>query len=64
MLDLGSGGGINVLLAAAKVGQEGCAIGLDVSAVRAFAFLFAVAYINTFVGNDLPCQKQCSKAVP
>jgi len=32
VLDLGSGGGIDVLLAAAKVGQLGQVIGLDMSA--------------------------------
>jgi arsenite methyltransferase len=33
VLDLGSGGGIDVLLAAAKVGPQGRAIGLDMSPV-------------------------------
>ena len=33
MLDLGSGGGIDVFLTAAKVGQNGQVIGLDMSAV-------------------------------
>lgn len=34
MLDLGSGGGIDVLLAAKKVGLEGKAIGIDMTKVR------------------------------
>jgi arsenite methyltransferase len=33
VLDLGSGGGIDILLAAAKVGPQGRAIGLDMSPV-------------------------------
>ena len=36
VLDLGSGGGIDVFLAARKVGPTGQAIGLDVSSVRPF----------------------------
>lgn len=34
MIDLGSGGGIDVLLAAKKVGVEGKAIGIDMTKVR------------------------------
>lgn len=34
MIDLGSGGGIDVLLAAKKVGEEGKAIGIDMTKVR------------------------------
>lgn len=34
MLDLGSGGGIDVLLAVKKVGLEGKAIGIDMTKVR------------------------------
>ena len=34
MVDLGSGGGIDVFLAAAKAGPTGSAIGLDMSDVR------------------------------
>lgn len=34
VVDLGSGGGIDVLLAADKVGPTGQAIGLDMSSVR------------------------------
>lgn len=34
MVDLGSGGGIDVLLAAKKVGPEGNAIGIDMTKVR------------------------------
>lgn len=33
MVDLGSGGGIDVLLAAKKVGPEGKAIGIDMTEV-------------------------------
>lgn len=33
MVDLGSGGGIDVLLAAKKVGSEGKAIGIDMTKV-------------------------------
>lgn len=33
MIDLGSGGGIDVLLAAKKVGSTGKAIGVDMTAV-------------------------------
>lgn len=33
MIDLGSGGGIDVLLAAKKVGVEGKAIGIDMTKV-------------------------------
>lgn len=36
MVDLGSGGGIDVLLAAKKVGLEGKAIGVDMTKVRPF----------------------------
>ena len=38
MVDLGSGGGIDVFLAAAKAGPTGSAIGLDMSEVR-YSFL-------------------------
>ena len=34
MVDLGSGGGIDVLLAAKKVGLEGKAIGIDMTKVH------------------------------
>lgn len=34
MIDLGSGGGIDVLLAAKKVGPKGKAIGVDMTKVR------------------------------
>lgn len=34
MVDLGSGGGIDVLLAAKKVGPNGKAIGIDMTKVR------------------------------
>lgn len=34
MVDLGSGGGLDVLLAAQKVGQEGKAIGVDMTKVN------------------------------
>jgi ubiquinone/menaquinone biosynthesis C-methylase UbiE len=34
VVDLGSGGGIDVLLAAKKVGPEGKAIGIDMTKVR------------------------------
>ncbi len=36
MVDLGSGGGIDVFLAAEKVGPTGQVIGLDISAVCIF----------------------------
>ena len=34
MLDLGSGGGIDVFFAASKVGPTGQVVGLDMSSVR------------------------------
>lgn len=37
MIDLGSGGGIDVLLAAKKVGPKGNAIGVDMTKVRIFS---------------------------
>lgn len=37
VLDLGSGGGIDILLAAVKVGPLGQAIGIDISAVSIFS---------------------------
>lgn len=42
MLDLGSGGGIDVFLAASKVRPTGQAIGLDGSAVRCLNLVFAM----------------------
>ena len=36
VIDLGSGGGIDIFLAAIKVGSSGSAIGLDMSAVSIF----------------------------
>jgi ubiquinone/menaquinone biosynthesis C-methylase UbiE len=40
VVDLGSGGGIDVLLAAKKVGPEGKAIGVDMTKVRDGTSLF------------------------
>lgn len=39
MVDLGSGGGIDVILAARKVGPKGKAIGVDMTEVRIVLFL-------------------------
>ena len=44
VLDLGSGGGIDVFLAASKVGPHGQAIGLDMSSV-CIQFYFQQAVI-------------------
>lgn len=43
VLDLGSGGGIDIFLAALKIGPGGIAIGLDMSAVRVTIFFQPVA---------------------
>lgn len=43
VLDLGSGGGIDIFLAASKIGPNGQAIGLDMSSVCAeFSFSFSL----------------------
>lgn len=46
MIDLGSGGGIDVLLAAKKVGVDGKAIGIDMTKVRT-SFLTYLTLILT-----------------
>ena len=40
-MDLGSGAGFDVFLAAKKVGEQGRAIGVDMNRVRLFPFLVA-----------------------
>jgi len=42
VVDLGSGGGIDVFLAAAKAGPTGSAIGLDMSDVRCSSFVYCL----------------------
>ena len=47
VLDLGSGGGVDVLLAAAKVGRGGQAIGLDMSAVCTLLLLTIIGLLHS-----------------
>lgn len=49
MVDLGSGGGIDVLLAAKKVGPEGKAIGIDMTKVRDGTAL--LDYLYSFISS-------------
>lgn len=67
MLDLGSGGGIDILLSAQKVGSEGRAIGLDMSAVSLHVSApspqkkkeESPQMTPHTSGYDCPCQEKC-----
>jgi ubiquinone/menaquinone biosynthesis C-methylase UbiE len=48
VVDLGSGGGIDVFLAAAKAGPTGSAIGLDMSDVRYLLPFSHIFYFHIF----------------
>lgn len=57
ILDLGSGGRINILLAASKVGVTGQAIGLDIFGMSITLVGESVTpdSLLPFTGHDIPC---------
>ena len=63
MVDLGSGGGIDVFLAAAKAGPTGSAIGLDMSEVRYSFFVYCSSpcfFDHDIVAHDRTRSLECS----